>query len=174
MTDRKHAQRLPWLIVALLLAACAATPPPPQTQPPPPLPHSEELRQRLHALPQAQSAVDGPLLVTYPEERLFADGAVLPLPGGTRVLDPLALLLREFPDLRWQATVRAQTEISTEYDQTLAQGRAQLLERYLHNRQVRSGTVTFRAAAEAGPPLEIVLLTDLQAGGEASSSAVKR
>ncbi|NIQ92874.1 MAG: hypothetical protein GWN87_00670, partial [Desulfuromonadales bacterium] len=67
-----------WLLL-LLLTACAT---PPGEAP------IETVGEQVPLLPGAMVSADG-LQISYPDNTLFAEGSVLPLPGGMSVLDPL-------------------------------------------------------------------------------------
>ncbi|ALC18257.1 hypothetical protein DSOUD_3543 [Desulfuromonas soudanensis] len=124
------------------------------------------------ALPGVRIDSVDPLSLSYPGEILFARGAVLPLPGGPALLDPLAALIAAEPRSRWRGTVRSAGGESPPYDLALAEKRRELLERYLQGRGVQTGLVTLVAVAEEGPPLELTLLGD-QGMNAAISSGVK-
>lgn len=131
-----------------------------------------ELRSRAATLPAAQAtAEEEGLTIAYPGSALFAVGAVLPLPGGAEVLDPLSDLLAAFPAARWNGTVQAATTYGPEYDSALAAKRAELLQRYLTNRGVATAAVAWKSGAGAGAPLTLVLETTQWRKG--SSSGVK-
>jgi outer membrane protein OmpA-like peptidoglycan-associated protein len=141
--------------------------------PQPALNWSERLQQEATTLPAAQvSATVGSLIIAYPQESLFAVGAVLPLAGGAEILDPLAALLRSYPQATWDAQVRAATAHGADYDLALAQRRSTLLQRYLHNSGVAAERVTWQASSGEGIPLELTLRPPLQPLPE-SSSGVK-
>ncbi len=129
----------------LLLSACA----------PPPAEVPELPAEKLQTLPGALVSDDG-LVISYPGNVLFANGSVLPLPGGMTLLDPLVALLIEQRDYRAEVTVRSSGH-GVEYDRQLAEKRAELLERICRNRGLEESRVQFTAAAGGGPPLEITL-----------------
>lgn len=148
------------LLLLLLGAGCQTTPAPP---PPPPvlapvLTWSERLQKEVVTLPSAQVIITaGSVTIAYPQGSLFAPGAVLPLAGGAEVLDPLATLLRAYPEAIWDAKVRAATTNGADYDLSLAQGRRDLLQRYLHNSGVAETQVLWQASSGDGIPLEMTL-----------------
>jgi len=115
-----------------------------------------KLRERLHHLPGAQVLPGEPLRLRYHGNLLFAPDAVLPLPGGERLLAPLAGLLAE-SGWSWEGVVRAETGHGKEYDAELAAGRLQMLQRYLAHKGVGSGLVDWQTRAEPGPSLELTL-----------------
>lgn len=164
-------KRLFLLLVAApwLLSACIAAPEPRRLANPAP----DQLRARLALLPGAEVSGEGVIVVRYPGESLFASGAVLPLPGGAAVLDPLADLLRSFPQLRWQGTVRAGTAGHGEYDLALAEKRTELLNRYFARRGVALEQLTLRPEASSGPSLELAPEV-AQPASSASSSREKK
>ena len=161
------------LFLLLLCGGCqTAAPPPPVVAPAPVLSWSERLQKQATTLPAAQiSTATGSLTIAYPQESLFSVGAVLPLAGGAEALDPLAALLRVYPQASWDARVRAATSNGAEYDLTLAQKRQQLLQRYLHHAGVANDRITWQASSGDGIPLELTL-RPLQPLAE-SSSGVK-
>jgi len=161
------------LLAALLvwLTACVPAGQTPEPQPLTPAPatvtdlpparhYSEteiaKLRDRLHRLPGAQVLPGEPLRLRYHGSLLFAPDAALPLPGGERLLAPLAGLLAE-SGWSWEGVVRAETGHGKEYDAELAAGRLQMLQRYLVNKGVGSGLVDWQTRAEPGPSLELTL-----------------
>ncbi|PLX79258.1 MAG: hypothetical protein C0615_02625 [Desulfuromonas sp.] len=131
----------------LVLAACA---PPSIEGPKETLP---DLQERLRALPGAVVSEDG-LTISYPDDNLFAEGAVLPLPGGMEVLTPLIDLFLE-ADLQGSATVRS-TGHDAAYDQRLAEKRLDLLSRIFNNRGVAE-RLPLQLAADEGPAFEVRL-----------------
>jgi len=169
--------RLTLLLLPLLLLACAApAPPPPPAAPPEARIDPAVLRSEAAALPGAVVAAEEPLTLHYPGPALFAEGAVLPLPGGTAVLDPLAAFLAAHPELLWTGTVRAGAAESPEYGAELAAKRRELLERFFHGRGVSAGQLQLSAAAGEGVPLALTLVAEDQAeaASPASSSAEKQ
>lgn len=169
--------RLALLFLPLALLACV---PPPAPPPPPVAPPDTgaALRRELAALPGAVVGEAEPLTVSYPGETLFAAGSVLPLPGGTAVLDPLAAVLAAHPELNWRGTVRARTEVSPEYDAALAGKRLELLQRYFRNKGIDGERLPLTALVAPGAPLELTLAPADQpavpASIPASSSREKR
>lgn len=129
------------------------------------------LQARTLTLPGAQvTAAGDELTIAYPGASLFAAGAVLPLPGGAEVLDPLSDLLAAFPTARWNGTVRAATPHSSEYDGELAAKRAELLQRYFTNRGIAAGTVNWQSGAGDGAPLTLELQTVQWRSGTSSGA----
>lgn len=130
-----------------------------------------QLRERLHRLPNAQLLSGEPLRIRYRDGDLFAAGAALPLPAGSRVLDPLGELLKD-KGWHWQGVVRAATDHGKDYDQRLAAGRLEMLQRYLTRRGVQTDNVSWQTRAEKGPSLQLTL--DLDQPSPASASGSKR
>jgi len=151
------------LLSLLFLAACAI--PPPQDSP-------EVFRQKLQGqlvgLPGAVVSADG-LTINYPGENLFAVGAVLPLPGGMEVLDPLLELLLQNGQVRGVGTVRSAGN-SADYDLVLATQRMDLLLRIFRNRGLTEEQLQLKAEVGPGAPLTI----QLQPISSASSVGEKR
>ena len=147
------------LCLLLFCTGCQiATPPPPVLTPAPEPSWSEKLLQQASVLPIARVTITaGRLTIGYPQESLFATGAVLPLAGGTEALDPLAALLRSYPQALWDARVMAATSHGADYDLALAQKRQELLQRYLHNAGVAAACVIWQADSGDGIPLELIL-----------------
>lgn len=159
------------LFACLALFACA---PPPPGPPAPPVIDLVALRSELAALPGCRVEKGEPLALSYPGEVLFADAAVLPLPGGPALLDPLAEFLLTHPELRWHGTVQAHTGFSAGYDARLARKRAGTLLRYLMQRGVPADRVTLEGQEGEGPPLRLVLQAPAQEENALSSSSEKR
>lgn len=155
------------VLMGSVLFGCSAPVTAPESMP---TADSAQLRRKLTALPGARVG-DGDLpSVSYPGEVLFAEGAAVPLPGGTALLDPLASFLASQGDLRWRATVRAHTEGGAEHERALAEKRGELLMRYFLSRGVPGERVELATESAEGPPLE---LTPLQPARDASSSRSK-
>lgn len=129
-------------LVLLLLTSCI-----PPSGPPPVKFDRVALSAQLAELPGVRVSPDAELQFSYPAQSLFGFGAVLPLPGGTRLLDPLAAFLLRNPGLRWQVDVQVKTEYGTDYDQTLAEKRSELLATYLLIKGVDLGELQFQPAA---------------------------
>lgn len=158
-----------WMVCfGLLLSACTAPAPPP-----PEMPGAALLRQ-LATLPGGDVLAEPVVGVRYAGERLFSSGAALPLAGGVEVLDPLCELLLAQPQLRWTGTVRAKTEFGRDYDTALAAKRLELLQRYLRNRGVAEGQISWQALAGEGPPLELQVPALAQVTLPPSSPTEKR
>jgi outer membrane protein OmpA-like peptidoglycan-associated protein len=146
------------LFSLLFWGGCQTATPPVAVAPLPEISWSEKLQQEATTLPAAQvSATVGSLIIAYPQESLFATGAVLPLAGGAEVLDPLAALLRAYPQASWDAWVRAATANGADYDLSLAQKRSELLKRYLHQAGVAADRISWQAGRGDGSPLELTL-----------------
>jgi len=135
----------------LLLSACTATAPSNVIS------DSVPLLEQLAALPGARVDVEEPLRFSYPEQTMFAAAAVLPLPGGLAMLDPLAAFLRRNPGLNWRVDVRVTTAHGSDYDQNLAEKRSELLATYLLSREVALADLNFHPEAGSGQPLEFTL-----------------
>lgn len=133
----------------LLLSACVM--PPAET----PEEVLQKLEVQLATLPAAVVSADG-RIVSYPDESLFAAGAVLPLPGGLDVLDPLLELLLQHPDIRAVGTVRSAGH-KREYDQALAIKRQDILEKIFRNQGLGAERFQLTAVAAKGAPFEIEL-----------------
>lgn len=134
-------------VMMILLVSCAA-PGPQQPKFDPAL-----LLDQLSQLPGAQILDRDNIVFSYPNSELFAPEAVLPLPGGTRLLDPLSDFFQTHKTLTWRVDVRAETARDKGYDQLLAEKRAELLKNYLQNKGLNSAGFTFYPAAEKGHPL---------------------
>ena len=143
--------RLIVIIVLLLLTACAGTRPQAVK-----IDHSTVLSQ-LEQLPGVQLETVEPVQFSYPAQTLFGAGAVLPLPGGTAILDPLAVFFQRNPGLKWRVSVQVQTAYGTTYDQHLAEKRSELLATYLLSKGVSLEDLQFHPEAAAGQPLVFTL-----------------
>lgn len=120
-----------------------------------PLSH-QRLREELARLPGARLSPGDPLQVSYPAGSLFAESALLPMPGGAGALDALAAVLRQ-SHLSWVLRVRASTGEGAAYDAKLAAERARILQLYLTNAGVDLRRISLMSVAEAGAPLELSL-----------------
>ncbi|MCF6177778.1 MAG: hypothetical protein L3J63_00100 [Geopsychrobacter sp.] len=119
----------------------------------PALSHAQ-LREAFAALPGVLVPESEPLRVLFPAGVLFASGSVLPMPGGSGMLDSLVDLLKE-SNLDWRFILRAASGEGTEYDQGLAAARVKILKTYFKDVGLNVRTLRFQAVAEAGPLLEI-------------------
>lgn len=135
----------------LLLAGCAAGVAPVKEV------DRGSLLEQLALLPGAAIENGEPLQFGYPGAALFGSAAVLPLPGGTGVLDPLADFFLRFPELSWDVEVRARTAYGEDYDQNLAEKRSELLATYLLSRGVNLQRLYFSPLAGEGEPLIFTL-----------------
>lgn len=120
---------------------------------------AEHFAEKLATLPGAQieKSDGGGVVIRYPEQVLFADGAALPFPGGRELLDPLCDLLLLQPTLPWQGTVRVTPGTGAGLEQALAEKRVELLTRYFARRGLPAGVPALHADVAAGAPLELVL-----------------
>jgi outer membrane protein OmpA-like peptidoglycan-associated protein len=141
-------------LLLILLAACA--PAPSGSPKAPQQVDLSGLRQQLALLPGVE-VQEEPLAFSYPEQVMFGKGAVLPMPGGPTLLDPLAAFLKHNPQLVWQVEVRAQTDQGQAYDQALAEKRSELLATYLLSKGAELKNLHFQPRASAGVPLELRL-----------------
>ena len=117
----------------------------------------ETLLAQIATLPGVEISADQPLRFSYPEQSMFGTGAVLPLPGGVGLLDPLADFLQRNPALNWRVDVRVQTKYGIDYDQTLAEKRSELLATYLLSKGVTLTDLAFYPEAAVGTPLVFTL-----------------
>jgi len=117
-------------------------------------------------LPGATISSDG-TMISYPDDNLFASGAVLPWPGGMEVLDPLIDLLLSNRQVTAAGVVRSSGH-SPEYDQQLADKRMELLLRIFSNRGIPEQQVQLSAEVRDGAPLEIEIqpMRDETSAGE--------
>ena len=161
--------RLTLLLFPLLLLACAAPPPPAPPAAPEVRLDPAALRNEAAALPGVDVAAAEPLTLSYPGAALFAEGAVLPLPGGTAVLDPLVAFLLAHPELHWAGTVRSGAAASQTYGAELAEKRLELLARFFRGRGVAAGQLQLTAEVGEGVPFELSLAGEGQS--EAASPA---
>ncbi|NIQ96569.1 MAG: hypothetical protein GWN87_22025, partial [Desulfuromonadales bacterium] len=111
------------LLLVVQLAACAA---PPKQDP------LEAIREVGPELPGATISADG-MQISYPDNSLFAEGSVLPLPGGMAILDPLIDFLMAKPELTIAGTVRSAGH-KEDYDRLLAARRLEILTAIFTNR----------------------------------------
>ena len=136
----------------LLLSACAQNAGGPGKGTPM---NAQLLRNELAAIPGAV-VTEEPLRVRFPVGALFAQQALLPMPGGVEVLDPLAAVLQK-SQRNWLLKLRASTGEGAEYDAKLAAERAVVLKTYLTAAGVRPESLEFTSVAEPGDPLELHL-----------------
>ncbi|PLY10950.1 MAG: hypothetical protein C0624_01930 [Desulfuromonas sp.] len=154
----------------LMLGIMACTPlrpeeaePSARTQPVGERSESGDIQQRLAQLPGAQLLSEGELVgAVYPQGALFARRAVLPLPGGIAMLEPLATLLKEEKQRHWRVVLSAQTGQGGDYDQRLAQQRQVLMRRYLQRRGVTLEQIEFTVAPGEGSSLQLLLVAEPQ------------
>ena len=93
------------IVAVLVLAAAGCAPPLAKTSEEVKQPQAPSLGQgvselagRMAQLPGVEQLGAAPSqAVGYPEGTLFTRDAVLPMPGGSALLDPLVTLLKEFP-----------------------------------------------------------------------------
>ncbi|AMV73849.1 hypothetical protein JCM30471_22700 [Desulfuromonas carbonis] len=141
------------LLLTLTLVACVPSAP---QAPLPERPDLDSLRLSFGQLPGAVLSTTEPLVVSYPGEILFSAGAVLPLAGGTELLDPLAAQLAAYPQLYFSARVRAAAEPAA-YAVQLATARTELLTRYFRRRGLDASRLQLTPEVGDGPPLELTL-----------------
>jgi hypothetical protein len=153
------------LIILLICGFLAACTPGPAVQPQissgvsvaNPL-SSAALRAELAKLPGALVSATDPLTVSFAAGTLFAEGAVLPMPGGTGLLDALAALVKD-SNLSWQLKLRAAPGKGVAYAQSFASQRALVLRTYLRNFGIDLRNLQFVALAEDGVPLEMQVIS---------------
>lgn len=142
----------------LLLASCA-----PASRPQPATFDLGSLPAQLASLPGAVVDEEGGIKFSYPDQSMFGEGAVLPLPGGIKLLDPLADFFLRSPGLVWKIDVQTHTEYGPDYDQTLAEKRSELLATYLLSKEVDLRGLQFHPLAAAGDALVFTLNQPQQA-----------
>jgi len=124
-------------------------------------------RQEIKRLPGTTLGHDG-LQAFYAEGGLFAAGAVLPMPGGMEMLQPLIDWLHANQTLSVAAIVRADGADKAAAQQ-LAETRKQLLERVFANRGLTGERIEWTVEVGAGAPLELKFqLIDGSSSGEKS------
>lgn len=128
-------------ILLLLLMACATSAPRVVKY------DREALLAQLAQLPGVAVLAGEGVQFSYPAESMFGVGAVLPLPGGTGLLDPLAEFFLRNPGLPWSVDVRVKTDHGVDYDQMLAEKRSELLATYLLSKGVTLTDLYFQPAA---------------------------
>jgi outer membrane protein OmpA-like peptidoglycan-associated protein len=137
----------------LLLVSCA----PPKSSKPI---DRETLLPQLSQLPGVVASATEPLSFGYPEQVMFGSRAVLPMPGGPQLLNPLAQFLKQHPQTLWQVDLRVQTIYGAEYDQTLAEKRSELLASYLLSKGVNLQSLYFQPSFADGDPLVFTLMSN--------------
>lgn len=123
----------------------------------------EAIAAQLDRLPGVLVQRQNGLQFSYPEQSMFGAGAVLPLPGGTGLLDPLAEFLLRNAGLVWQVDVQAHTGHGAVYDQTLAEKRSELLASYLLSKGVELNFLNFQPTAAEEDLLIFTLLQPQEA-----------
>ena len=134
----------------LLLSACAPAKSTKQT-------NTDTLLPIVSQLPGAVVTTAEGFRFSYPEQVMFGTHAVLPMPGGPKLLNPLAEFLKQNPELVWLIDVRVQTIYGLEYDQALAEKRSELLASYLMSKGVDLQNLSFQPATEEGAQLVFTL-----------------
>ena len=92
---------------------------------------------------------------------MFAQGSVLPMPGGSALMDGLAALLKR-SGRAWQLTLRAETGLGQDYDTELAAKRALVLETYLKSAGLNMGTISLASMTDSGAPFSLQLKQERQ------------
>ncbi len=142
-----------WLWLMVLLVGCVPQP----TKKPEAKIDVTTMTQQLIQLPGVSIPTGQPISFSYPEQVMFGTGAVLPMPGGPKLLEPLAEFLKQNPGAKWDVVVRAQTIHGVEYDQALAEKRSELLASYLLSKGVELGRLSFQPDTADGDPLVFTL-----------------
>ena len=137
-------------ILLLLLVSCA--PPKSATQS-----NRDNLLPQVSQLPGAVVANGEPLSFGYPAQVMFGTHAVLPMPGGPKLLNPLAEFLKQNPQVPWLVDVRVQTIYGDEYDQALSEKRSELLANYLLSKGVDLHNLYFQPSSSEGDQLVFTL-----------------
>lgn len=119
--------------------------------------NSEKLLVPLSQLPGVVASATEPLSFSYPEQVMFGTHAVLPMPGGPKLVNPLAQFLKQNPQLSWQVDIRVRTIYGVAYDQALAEKRSELLASYLLSKGVNLQNLHFQPTAAAGDQLVFTL-----------------
>lgn len=142
-----------YLLAGLLLLLLSCAPPKSAKQV-----DGGTLLPQLSQLPGVVVASAEPLSFSYPEQVMFGTHAVLPMPGGPKLLNPLAQFLKQHPQLPWQVDIRVQTIYGAEYDQLLAEKRGELLASYLLSKGVTLQSLYFQPSVTDGDPLVFTLI----------------
>jgi len=129
-------------LLLVLLSACAV-----------PGPEEPEFPEAMLALPGAV-VNPGERIVEYPGESLFAAGAVLPLPGGMEILDPLIAFMLANPGLTGTGTVRSDGP-DADYHRRLAQKRKELLTAVFRNRGLPAERLIITSEVGPGVPFDL-------------------
>lgn len=144
-----------WLIVGLLLLVSACAPAQPGSLPdgpetvPAPVPQVD-----LNSLPAVELQAD-PLVLRYPEQRLYRPGAALPTPEGLAALQALGKWLAQAESGTWQAQLWNAVG-ATEADQEALVGkRVELLQRLFARQGLGNVTLRWDGTVGVGPDLEL-------------------
>jgi len=113
-----------------------------------------QLRAELAKIPGIQVAVGEPLVASFPAGVLFAQGSVLPMPGGTEPLDALSTLVKR-SGKSWAIKLRADSDEGQLYDAQLVSKRVKLIKTYFKSSGVNLRKLSITAVAEAGASLEL-------------------
>ena len=133
------------LAVLLLLGGCATSNTGPAAYQP--------LRNALTQLPGAVPTAGEIPAFGYPGQVMFGTHAVLPMPGGPKLLNPLAEFLQQNSSFDWLVDVRVQTIHGADYDQLLAEKRSELLASYLQSKGVNLYKLHFQPSTDDGDQL---------------------
>ena len=105
-------------------------------------------------LPCAEVNNTGPLMIRYPSENLYRNGAVLPKQEGLACLEDLANWLKSTPQSRWQVTVAG--EGGQGFDPlALAAKRQELLQRFFARRGLEQKDWEWQTVVGQGEQLEL-------------------
>ncbi len=110
-------------------------------------------------LPCAEVSSVKSVLIRYPAENLYRNGAILPKEEGLRCLEALAVWLKSAPQSRWQVVVSG--EEGHGFDALdLAAKRQELLQRFFTRKGVEMKNWVWQTAAGQGEQMQMLQLKD--------------
>lgn len=139
--------------ILLLVSACAA---PPSSGPVKVAPSATEATgpEGLEQLPGLEVQRD-PLILRYPEQRLYVPGAALPSQEGLAALQALAKWLSTNPEQGWTLRLWNRDGETAENRLALAAKRQELLQRFFRRQGVETDDWSWESLAGSGADLEL-------------------
>jgi hypothetical protein len=110
-------------------------------------------------LPCAEVSSIEPVMIRYPAENLYRNGAILPGEEGLRCLEALAAWLKSVPQSRWQVVVNGEEGYGFE-SLDLAAKRQELLQRFFIRKGVAIRHWEWQTVAGQGEQMQLLQLKD--------------
>lgn len=140
-----------------MLCGCAVR----QEPPPVTIPDvAKRLTVSVTELPCAEVSGVEAVMIRYPAENLYRNGAILPGEEGLRCLEALAEWLKNVPQSRWQVVVSAEEGHGFE-SLDIAAKRQELLQRFFTRKGVAMRNWEWQTAAGQGEQMQLLQLKDL-------------